>query len=144
MKVFMCEDSNVNILTHLKFTYITQMEHAIARFLALSVSDCDVAEKLDAVWTVCLGKDHLELWDKRLAQAFAQLDLPIEWTLVGDILQKGAESCCIVSFRLCLYGRRDGTGCFLPAFTFLFYTRCLLPGIPRTFMISSGNVIMIK
>ena len=65
------------------------MEHAIAKFLAQSASDAEVAEKLDAVWTVCLGKDHLELWDKRLAQAFAQLELPIEWTLVGDILQKG-------------------------------------------------------
>ena len=89
VKVFACQENNLNVLTHLKFTYISQMEHAIAKFLAQSVSDAEVAEKLDAVWTVCLGKDHLELWDKRLAQAFAQLELPIEWTLVGDILQKG-------------------------------------------------------
>ena len=89
VKVYVCQDNNLNILTHLKFTYISQMEHAIAKFLAHSASDAEVAEKLDALWTVCLGKDHLELWDKRLAQAFAQLELPIEWTLVGDILQKG-------------------------------------------------------
>ena len=66
------------------------MEHAVAKFLAHSVSDPEVAEKLDAVWTICLGKDHLGLWDKKLAQAFSQLELPFEWTLVGDILQQGS------------------------------------------------------
>ena len=89
VKVYTCQDNHLNILTHLKFTFISQMEHAIAKFLAQSASNAEVAEKIDTVWTVCLGKDHLELWDKRLAQAFAQLELPIEWTLVGDILQKG-------------------------------------------------------
>ena len=89
VKVYMCQDNSLNILTNLKFTYVSQMEHAIAKFLAQCASDGEVAEKLDAVWSVCLGKDHLELWDKRLAQAFAQLELPIEWTLVGDILQQG-------------------------------------------------------
>lgn len=85
----MCQERNVVILTHLKFTYTMQMEHVIAKFLAQIASDTEISEKLDAVWTVCLGKDHPELWDKRLSQAFAQLELPIEWTLVGDILQIG-------------------------------------------------------
>lgn len=89
VKVYTCQHNHLNILTHLKFTYISQMEHAIAKFLAQTASNAEVAEKIDTVWAVCLGKDHLELWDKRLAQAFAQLELPIEWTLVGDILQKG-------------------------------------------------------
>ena len=79
----------MNLLMTLKFTYISQMEHAIAKFLAQSAADPDVADKLDAVWTVCLGKDHVDLWDKKLAQAFSQLELPIEWTLVGDVLQTG-------------------------------------------------------
>lgn len=74
------------------------MEHAIAKFLAHSVSDTEFADKLDAVWTVCLGKDHVELWDKRLAQAFAQLELPIEWTLVGDILQNGGNDFTLSKF----------------------------------------------
>lgn len=65
------------------------MEHAIAKFLAQSASDPEVAEKLDAVWAVCLGKDHVDLWDKRLAQAFSQLELPLDWTLVGNVLESG-------------------------------------------------------
>lgn len=91
VKVFLCQNSNLTIITSLTFTYISQMEHTIAKFLAQSASDPEVAEKLDAIWTICLGKDHQELWDKRLAQAFVQLELPIEWSLVGDILQKGTN-----------------------------------------------------
>ena len=89
VKVFLSQNGDLTVLTTLKFTYISQMEHAIAKFLAQSASDPEIAEKMDAVWMICLGRDHQDLWDKRLAQAFVQLELPIEWTLVGDILQKG-------------------------------------------------------
>ena len=41
-------------------------------------------------------------------------------------------------------GRLPGRDVFSSAFTSLFYTRYFLTGIPGTFMISSGNVIMTK
>ncbi|XP_046861348.1 A-kinase anchor protein 13-like isoform X2 [Xenia sp. Carnegie-2017] len=144
VKVYSYQEEKQHPILNLKFTYTSQIEHEIAKFLAQSTLDEN--DILDANWMVSLIKDNSSLWDRRLAKAFAQLYLPIEWTLVGDFSKNENKPKETLLHFAAQYGLKDFINVLLnlPGANQALST-CNISGLlPRDVARESGRIELVE